>query len=72
VALASLTVSAGAISFAYTAVHCPKCNRRVMDLPGKPILEVRIVKSESERSGRGPVTSCKRCRALVEAIPHAR
>lgn len=69
VALASLTVTAGAI-FVYTPVRCPKCNKRVMDIPGNPILEVRVVKSENERSGRGPVVSCRKCHSLIEAVAH--
>jgi hypothetical protein len=73
VALASLTSTGTVVAraiFAYTKVNCPKCNRRVMDLPGSPILEVRVVKSEAERSGRGPVTTCRRCKSLVEAVAH--
>ncbi len=68
VALVSLTVTARA--FSYTDVHCPKCNRRVLALPGSHLLEVRLVASESERSGRGAVVSCRRCKSLVEAISH--
>jgi hypothetical protein len=68
VALATLT-STGAIVF--TDVRCvPPCNRRVMAVPGMPRLQVSVIQNDGERSGRGRVLSCPRCKKLLEVIEH--
>lgn len=67
VALVSITVSARAV--VYTDVRCT-CNRRIMAVPGLVTVEVRVVKSDKDRSGRGRVLSCKRCSSLLEVIEH--
>jgi phage FluMu protein Com len=69
--LASVTVTITAYVVVYTDVRCPNCNRRVMSLPGVPLLDVRAHRAESDRLGRGAVVRCERCKSLVEAIPHA-
>jgi hypothetical protein len=69
--LASVTVTITAFVVVYTDVRCPKCNRRVMSLPGSPLLDVRAHSGEADRLGRGVVVACGRCKALIEAIPHA-
>ena len=66
VALTTLTV-AGAVCF--TDARCV-CGRRVMAVPGRVTLEVRRVATEQDRSGRGRVIKCHRCRSLVEIIEH--
>ncbi len=69
-ALATLTAVARAVFASFTQARCPKCKRRIMDIPGDVILEERMVNSEAERSGRGRVVSCRRCQKLVEIIEH--
>jgi hypothetical protein len=64
--LVSLTITASVV---YTDVRCI-CNRRVMSVPGVVAVEVRVVKSDADRSGRGRVLSCKRCSSLLEVIEH--
>jgi hypothetical protein len=43
----------------------------VMSLPGRPPVDTVAHRAEHERTGRGPVVSCARCKTLVEAVPHA-
>jgi DNA-directed RNA polymerase subunit RPC12/RpoP len=66
--VASVTLTVTAVVVVYTDVRCPACNRRVMAVPGRPTLEVRVRRSDAERSGRGVVTGCGRCKALIEVI----
>ena len=68
VALVSLTVTARAIVF--TDARCPNCRRLVMAVPGTPAIEVRAVAHNDQRSGRGRVVSCQRCRTLCEVVEH--
>lgn len=68
VALVSITVSARAIVF--TDVRCPNCRRRIMSVPGTPVIDVRAVRTDADRSGRGRVLGCKRCSTLCEVIEH--
>ncbi len=65
----SITVSQRAFPV-YTDARCPHCNRRIMSLPGSPILEPKIVENEAARSGRGIAVACPSCRRLVEVIVH--
>jgi len=67
VARVTMTVSRAVV---FTDVRCPSCQRRVMAIPGKPTLDVRVVQSDADRSGRGRVISCKRCSALLDVIEH--
>lgn len=53
----------------YSEVRCPKCDRRVMDIPGKVLVQTRIV-DKDRASGRGRVIVCNRCKAYVEVIEH--
>jgi len=55
----------------YSAVHCLRCQRQVMAMPGTPTVEVRIAPMTPWRSGRGAVVKCKKCAALCEVIVHA-
>lgn len=66
VALTTLSV-AGAIVF--TDARCV-CGRRLMAIPGVVTIEVRRCATERDRSGRGRVVSCHRCKALLEIIEH--
>lgn len=66
--VASVTVTVTAVVVVYTEVRCPNCNRRVLDIPGNPLLDVRAHRSPTDRLGRGVVCKCDRCKALVEAI----
>lgn len=70
VALVSLSVTARAIVF--TDVRCPNCRKLVMAVPGVVIAEVRAVKDNDARSGRGRVVKCNRggCQTLCEVIEH--
>jgi DNA-directed RNA polymerase subunit RPC12/RpoP len=75
VALVSLavlaTVAVMRATIAYTDARCPGCRRRVMAVPGVGVtLEVRMVRTDAERSGRGRVVGCARCKGLVEVIEH--
>lgn len=77
VALVSLTVLATVAvmraTIAFTEVRCPGCRKLVMAVPGENIpLEVRTIRANAERSGRGRVVSCHRCKDLVEVVEHAR
>ena len=56
-------------AFVYSVVRCPDCYRRLMDVPGDPLIQTRIVEAD-QASGRGRVVCCKRCSALVEVIEH--
>jgi len=75
VALVSLTVLATVAmiraTIAFQDARCPACNRRLMAVPGPVTLEVRTIRTDAERSGRGRVVSCHRCKGLVEVIEHA-
>lgn len=62
----TMTVVAIRAAF-YSVVRCPNCSRRIMDVPGKPLILARVVESAS---GRGRVVSCKRCKSLVEVIEY--
>ena len=53
----------------YSIVRCPDCDRRIMDVPGEPLIQTRTVTADSA-SGRGRVVNCKRCNAFVEVIEH--
>lgn len=72
VALVSVTVTARAIVF--TDARCPNCGRLVMAIPGTPLIEVRPVRNNDDRSGRGRVVKCNRggCQSLLEVIEHQR
>lgn len=59
----------GTLAVIYTYVRCPNCKRRVMDVPGKPTVHVRIV-DEHRASGRGRVVTCQRCKNFLEVIEH--
>jgi hypothetical protein len=69
--VASVTVTITHVVVVYYDVRCPNCNRRVMSLPGRPPVDTVAHRAEHERTGRGPVVSCARCKTLVEAVPHA-
>jgi hypothetical protein len=69
--MAFVTVTVTAIVVVYYDVRCPRCNRRVMSLPGRPPVDTLAHRGEHERSGRGPVVACPKCKALIEAVPHA-
>jgi phage FluMu protein Com len=75
-ALSTVTVSGASFfirataTVAFTDVRCPKCQSLVMALPGATIVEVYIRLTNQDRTGRGPVVACRRCKHLVEAIPH--
>jgi hypothetical protein len=53
----------------YSVVRCPECDRRIMDVPGKPLILTRLVDA-NHASGRGRVVACKRCKNLVEVIEY--
>jgi hypothetical protein len=55
----------------YTNLKCPSCERVVIAVPGDGAkVELRVARTVAERSGRGPVLSCKRCSSLIEIIAH--
>lgn len=68
VAVVSLTL---ATAVPFTEVRC-LCARRVMTVPGLVAVEVRKIRGDAERSGRGRILSCPRCRSLLEVIEHGR
>jgi hypothetical protein len=39
-------------------------------VPGPARLDIRAIAGNAERSGRGIVTKCGRCKSLVEVIQH--
>jgi hypothetical protein len=41
-----------------------------MAVPGLTRVEVRMIQTNAERSGRGRVVSCGRCRRLCEVVEH--
>jgi len=51
----------------FSVVRCPECGRRIMDVPGEPLVYVRTV-AKDQASGMGRIVSCKRCSSLVEVI----
>ena len=66
--------SAASITFAtvavlYKSAHCPKCSRRLMDIPGNPQLDIRIV-GDRHPSGEGRTLRCQRCKTTLEIIEH--
>jgi hypothetical protein len=65
---ASVTLTVTATVVVYTDVRCPACNRLVMTVPGRPVLEVRVHRTNQDRLGRGAVVGCGRCKGLVEVI----
>jgi hypothetical protein len=73
VARASLVVTTAVratVAF-YTNLKCPSCERVVIAVPGDGAkVELRVARTVAERSGRGPVLSCKRCSSLIEIIAH--
>lgn len=69
--LASVTITVTTVVVVYYDVRCPRCNRRVMSLPGRPPVDTVAHRAEHERTGRGAVVACPKCKSLVEAIPHA-
>lgn len=69
VALVSITVTRAIV---YSDARCPNCHRLVMAIPGTPLFEVRAVATNQDRSGRGRVVSCQRCRTLCEIVEHTR
>ena len=63
-------------AFLYSVVRCPslvtdrhgrefECNRRLMDVPGDPMIETRTVEVD-HASGTGRVIRCERCGKYVE------
>jgi DNA-directed RNA polymerase subunit RPC12/RpoP len=70
--VASVTISVTAVVVVYTDVRCPNCSRRVMSLPGRPLLDIQVRRTDADRSGRGAVVGCARCKALLEVIQHGR
>lgn len=69
-ALVTATVAAGAI---FIAARCPQCQSQLMAVPGPVVIEVRIITSEQDRTGRGRVLPCRHrgCRGhLCEVIEH--
>jgi phage FluMu protein Com len=69
--LASVTVTVTAYVVVYYDVRCPKCHRVVMCLPNRPPVDTVAHRAVSDRLGKGAVVACPKCKALVEAIPHA-
>jgi len=67
-ALVTMTCMA-ARAFIYSVVRCPECNRRLMDVPGEPHIETRIVDGD-HASGRGRVIRCEKCARDIEVIEH--
>ena len=74
VARVTLTVSTTVTTIraivVFTEARCPGCRRLVMAVPGRVTLESRMVRDNTERSGRGRVVSCPRCKGLVEVVEH--
>lgn len=68
VVLVSLTVTARVV--AYTEARCQGCGHPVMGVPGRALIEMRRVRNNAERSGRGRVAVCRRCKAMWEVIEH--
>jgi len=66
VARVSMTMI-GERAIVYSIVRCPKCDRRIMDVPGEPEILTRIV-DEDHASGLGRVVPCKRCTSWIEVI----
>ncbi len=66
VALVSITVTTRAIVF--TDARCSNCQRLLMAIPGTPIVTVRTVASNDERTGQGRVVKCHRCNSLCEIV----
>ena len=69
-AIVTATVCAAASLLTwYTVVRCPWCERRVMEVPGEPMVQVRNV-GPHRASGRGRVVAC-RCGRRLEVVEHA-
>lgn len=64
----SLTVTASAV--VYTDARCPKCGKMLAAVPGSDRIGTYVRDSATDRSGRGVVVSCGRCKSLVEVIRH--
>jgi DNA-directed RNA polymerase subunit RPC12/RpoP len=57
------------VTVAYTSARCV-CGHRLMDIPGHVHAEVRLLRSEADRTGRGRAIKCSRCGGLLEVIEH--
>jgi predicted Zn finger-like uncharacterized protein len=80
--VASVTLTVTAVVVVYTDVRCPgehpdrakmqrpqmRCDRILMAVPGRPIVQTIIVPDARELSGRGRAVRCGRCKALIEVI----
>lgn len=66
----SLTVATRASRISWTYALCARCKRKVMGVPRDAVLEVRALRTNAERSGRGRVVGCPRCGTLCEVIEH--
>ena len=62
-----VTCTLTAIVVVYTAAYCRACGHRLLDMPGKLLLETKAV--EDRPTGRGPVVKC-RCKRMMEVIEH--
>lgn len=65
VATVSMTVS---VQVRYIEARCPKCGRLVAAIPGPAELDIRVRQTDADRSGRGIVVACGRCKARVEVM----
>ncbi len=65
IALATLTVMR---SLVYTNIYCPQCDRKISEVPGSVMPQVRRL-AGTLGSGKGYVASCHRCHTLSEIIP---
>jgi hypothetical protein len=63
-----VTCTVTAVVVAYTSVRC-RCGRRIMDVPGEVLPEVRVLAKEAHPSGRGRTVRCK-CGGVCEVIEH--
>jgi ribosomal protein S27E len=64
----TLTVT-GARAIVYSVIRCPNCGRRMVDVPGEPLVSLRTV-LPGRASGRGCVIRCDECKNDVEVIVH--
>ena len=74
VALVTNTVMGAAVvmgvpAAVYTEARC-RCGRLIMAVPGRVAVEVRMVRTNYERTGRGRVVACPRGCGLCEVVEH--
>lgn len=69
-AVVYVTLTVAARMMAYTVVRCPGCSLKLVDVPGRVLIEARTIESRNHACGRGFIVACKRCRDLCEVVEH--